>query len=241
MKINEITNSGCYMITNTINGKIYIGSSENINKRWNEHKNMLLKNKHDNNHLQAAYNKYGIGAFEYIIIRYCDKEDCLFFEQIYLDTYWDGGNLCYNIAKDATAPMKGRKHSEGFMVGKNNSMFGKSSSMLGKHHTTETKNKISSANIGKNNGMFSKTGELCPSFGKLHTEKQKAACSGKNNPMFGRTGEKNPSAKLTWKQVKEIRLYYKEGITRVDLAKKYGVSFQNISSILNNKIWKEVQ
>lgn len=29
---------GVYKITNNINGKVYIGQSININKRWKEHK-----------------------------------------------------------------------------------------------------------------------------------------------------------------------------------------------------------
>ncbi len=32
------TNCGIYMIMNLVNGKFYIGSSYNINNRWNKHR-----------------------------------------------------------------------------------------------------------------------------------------------------------------------------------------------------------
>ena len=50
---------GVYKIVNTVNGKIYIGSSKNIDRRWNEHIRVLELNAHNNQHLQNAWNKYG--------------------------------------------------------------------------------------------------------------------------------------------------------------------------------------
>lgn len=42
---------GVYSITNKINNKKYIGKSENIYVRWDEHRNDLDKGKHHNKHL----------------------------------------------------------------------------------------------------------------------------------------------------------------------------------------------
>lgn len=39
---------GIYKITNTINGKVYIGKSENIRHRWKQHICELNKNEHGN-------------------------------------------------------------------------------------------------------------------------------------------------------------------------------------------------
>ena len=58
--------SGIYKILNNINGKIYIGSTKNFNKRWVTHKYLLRLNKHENKHLQYAWNKYGEVHFEFI-------------------------------------------------------------------------------------------------------------------------------------------------------------------------------
>jgi group I intron endonuclease len=62
---------GIYCIKNLINGKIYIGSSNDIKKRFNNHKNLLKNNKHTNNHLQSAWNKYKEKSFEFIILEEC--------------------------------------------------------------------------------------------------------------------------------------------------------------------------
>lgn len=50
-------------------------------------------------------------------------------------------------------------------------------------------------------------------------------------------GEKNPSAKLTWSQVKKIRARYKAGEMQILLASEYEVSQAVISAIVLNKIW----
>jgi len=63
---------GVYLILNTINGKGYIGSSNNIKTRFRWHKNELLKNKHCNDYLQNSYNKYGKEAFTYTILQKID-------------------------------------------------------------------------------------------------------------------------------------------------------------------------
>lgn len=54
--------SGVYRIE--INNKSYIGSTVNIHQRWKQHKTNLNCNRHDNQYLQNAYNKYGNAKFE---------------------------------------------------------------------------------------------------------------------------------------------------------------------------------
>lgn len=75
---------GVYKITNTVNGKFYVGSAINIKRRWTVHRYKLRHNKHDNKHLQSAWDKYGESAFEFSVIELC--EDSLQKEQHYLDT-----------------------------------------------------------------------------------------------------------------------------------------------------------
>lgn len=64
---------GIYKITNILNNKIYIGSSVNLNKRWYQHYHLLENNKHNNYHLQRAWNKYGKENFVYEIIKLCKE------------------------------------------------------------------------------------------------------------------------------------------------------------------------
>ena len=171
-------NSGIYQIKNLINGKIYYGSSADINERWNDHKNNLLLNKHSNDHLQKAYNKYSIADFEYTIIKPCPpiKDILLFHEQLYLDWYWDHGKTCYNIAKNACAPMTGRKHTE--EAKRKISDSGKT--WKHKKHTEETKIKMSKIALEKN-------------------------MSGENNPNFGNRVSKETRAKMSLNRKKTAK------------------------------------
>lgn len=76
--------SGVYKITNIINKKFYIGSSNNIKQRWREHRSDLRRNKHHNKHLQSAWNKYGEESFVFDIIEQC--ENYREREQFWIDT-----------------------------------------------------------------------------------------------------------------------------------------------------------
>jgi hypothetical protein len=54
------------------------------------------------------------------------------------------------------------------------------------------------------------------------------------------TGERNPSAKLNWTVVREIRHRYKiEKISKKQLAKAYNITDVMACKIINNKNWKE--
>lgn len=77
--------SGIYGIRNLVNNKIYIGSAINFRKRKNSHFSALKKNRHHNNHLQRAYNKYGNSNFLFFVIEFCDKDVLITREQFYLD------------------------------------------------------------------------------------------------------------------------------------------------------------
>lgn len=62
-----------YKITNRINNKIYIGQSNNVKNRWNEHKRLgsldsTKRKKYHNSKLYNAINKYGIENFVFEII-----------------------------------------------------------------------------------------------------------------------------------------------------------------------------
>lgn len=65
---------GIYKITNTINKKVYIGQSIDIENRLKTHIRLLNTNKHYNNHLQSSWNKYTEASFIFDIIEYCSQE-----------------------------------------------------------------------------------------------------------------------------------------------------------------------
>ena len=76
---------GIYKITNTANGKVYIGSSVDVRSRFNSHRSDLRQNKHGNQHLQKAWNLYGEECFFFEIIEECSPDLVRPIEQKHLD------------------------------------------------------------------------------------------------------------------------------------------------------------
>ena len=111
--------SGIYYIQNIDNGKIYIGSAVNINKRWREHKHHLYKGNHVNKHLQSVWDNGGEDIFVFGIMELVfDKYKLLDREQYWIDRFNSTDNkFGYN-----KAPVAG--------------------GMLGFHHTEKTKERL---------------------------------------------------------------------------------------------------
>lgn len=63
--------SGIYKITNTINGKVYIGQSQNVWQRRNQHFIALRRNRHENKQMQADWNKNNGRGFRFDVVEYC--------------------------------------------------------------------------------------------------------------------------------------------------------------------------
>lgn len=74
---------GIYKITNKVNNKCYIGQSKDIIKRWKtEYKWHKL-----NNHLQSAFNKYGLENFDFEIIEECEPSLLNEREKFWINVY----------------------------------------------------------------------------------------------------------------------------------------------------------
>lgn len=66
--IGDATLSGIYTITHIQSGKVYVGSSVNIARRWKQHKSDLNLGRHKSPKLQAAWSKYGADGFRFDVV-----------------------------------------------------------------------------------------------------------------------------------------------------------------------------
>ena len=114
--------SGIYKIT--INDKVYVGLSVDIVKRIMCHKSLLRNNRHSNNHLQSAYNKYK--SFDWEVLEedkeWIEEKEIMWIDK--LDTYKNGYNQNDGGAAGKSTEESRRKQSIA-SSGKNNPMYGK--------------------------------------------------------------------------------------------------------------------
>lgn len=91
---------GIYKIENSINGKVYIGQSVDVDKRFKSHIRELRKGKHNNRFLQDDWNTFGEEAFTFELIKKCRSLYLNRNEKTYINEY-DSTNRekGYNISK----------------------------------------------------------------------------------------------------------------------------------------------
>ena len=77
---------GIYKITNTITGDFYVGSSEDVTRRWNEHKLPSTWNKCPNNPLYQDFKKYGADKFAFEILAEVEADSLKEKEQQFIET-----------------------------------------------------------------------------------------------------------------------------------------------------------
>lgn len=89
-----------YKIINKDNGKFYIGSTLNFEKRKKQHIQCLTKEKHHNIVLQRVFNKHGIDIFDFSFkeINIKSVKELQNLEERYINFCWSSGKL-YNLSK----------------------------------------------------------------------------------------------------------------------------------------------
>lgn len=228
-----------YIHKNSVNGEIfYVGQGSKHRGRLDRAYSKRSRSKWWNNYI----NKYGPPIVE-ILSTDITKEEADRLEKELIKLYGrkdlnegtlvnltDGGDGSGKRSteyskqhslrmKGENHPMWGKKHTSEWI--KNNS-----NSQMGKKLSEETKKKMSESRKGQKRSEETK-------------KKMSESLSGNKNPMFGRTGDKNPSAKLNWEIVREIRDLYEEGNTSYrKLAEKYNVSSYTIECVIKYKSWK---
>ena len=84
---------GIYKITNP-KGKIYIGQSVNIEKRWNRYKNLIPKDCIGQPLIYRSLIKYGVKNHIFEIIELCNKEELNKLESYYIALYNSFNSKC---------------------------------------------------------------------------------------------------------------------------------------------------
>lgn len=146
-----------YQITCLGNGKFYIGSTVNKTVRWARHRRQLRQGTHPNKNMQASWNAYGEDCFVFEVLEEVDSDIALFSaEQVYLDKH-AGAEDCFNWAKYAGAPMRGKRGEETPNFGKtmppevrkkiSKSLSGDKNPNFGKPVSPEMKEKLRQANL----------------------------------------------------------------------------------------------
>lgn len=159
-----------YRITCVVTGKFYIGSTVNKAQRWARHRRQLRDGTHPNKHMASAWAKHGEAAFVFDVLESVDDPALLFAaEQKYLDQH-AGKDYCFNWAKYADAPMRGK--------------FGPEASNFGRVFGPEMRARLSAAVSGKNH----------PNWGKQlpAATRQKIKEANLHNPWKG--GKHTPEA-----------------------------------------------
>lgn len=140
--------AGVYSITNTANGKMYVGSACRFSARWSVHKGQLRSGKHHSIHLQRAWNKYGEDAFEFAVLEETGRDYAVKIEQVWMDWLKPVYNIC---------PTAG--------------------SHLGRKCSDETKAKLSVANTGRQVTCAAKANMAAARVGRKHSNATKAKLS----------------------------------------------------------------
>jgi hypothetical protein len=102
---NKLFPMGVYQIRNSANGKIFVGSSTNLNAIWNRHLFQLNMGSHRNASLQQDWKTFGEDAFVYEILDEIEpeegkvvdyKKEVLELEEMYVENLQPFGDRGYN-------------------------------------------------------------------------------------------------------------------------------------------------
>lgn len=211
--------SGIYAIHNKKTGLIYVGQTRQaFNKRFMHHRWKLRRNMHDNQWLQASYNKYGENVFEFLVLVETSNFDELNKLEIREIEKARLAGQCCNML-DGGGGRPGIPLSE-----KRKKELGELNRILntGKKASEETKKKMSQARKGKKRK-------------EATTEK---ILNTKHNRIL--SGQKIQQQKLTPEQVIEIKKLIMNGNEWIEIAQMYGVSRSNINAIRSNRSWQYV-
>ncbi len=142
--------AGVYVIRNTVDGKVYVGSAALcLVRRAAQHRNQLRRGKHINKHMQAAWGKHGGDSFICEVVEITTADKAVEREQFWIDYY------------KSYLPANGYNRAP------------KAGSNLGVQHTPETRKKFSEALRKRLENPEERRKVGAAMRGKKHTEETK--------------------------------------------------------------------
>ena len=108
----ELQLSGVYLLTNTLNNKVYVGSAVKFHARFNEHIRDLTNKEHANRIIQQSWEKHGPTVWLFSALEFVSDLDILLDrEEEWIGKYFDDQINCYNLCRKARSNL-GIKRSE---------------------------------------------------------------------------------------------------------------------------------
>lgn len=247
-----------YQIINLINGKIYVGQTNDLQRRWKEHRRDALNYKRQKSVLHKAIHKYGITNFDFRTL----QEVFSFEEALSCEIYWInffksnviryGKEFGYNLSDGGDGSGHGPKsktHKENIGI-----------SNTGKIRTEEMKLSLSKKKSSFTIEQLTEIKQLIINDipQDIIAKKYKVAQSiisdikiGKshryfftdndieifNQHIYNRSGEKNNGAKLKVSQVKEIKILLQNKTPISIIAKQYNIGKTSVRRIQSGETW----
>lgn len=225
---------GIYKITNTLNGKMYIGQSVNVEKRLKDHKNPYNWAREYHKPLYQAFKEDGIKNFIFEIIEQCKREE-LDEKEIFWINHYDACENGYNV-----------RSGGGGVAGDNHPLH-----KLTEQDVRDIRTKYNNHERRKEVYQLYKDKIGESGFGKIwkgeswqHIMPEVYTPENKDFHLHntGNSGSSNGRSRLTEKDVRAIRLRRKNGEKLSEVYKDYQDfltkgSFTNVWSYQN---WKNI-
>jgi len=206
---------GIYCIRNLVNGKVYVGQSRDIKKRFTEHKRRLRNNRHANMHLQKSWAKYGSANFTFEILEECFVAVIDEREMFYISKY-EKINGIYNLQEGGSGGIPSEEIKIKIRDKRKHQVI-----------TEETRRKISEANKGHTSWTKGKT--------QTEETKRKIRKSTKES-MTNEVRQKMSKSHMGIKMTKET----KKKISEANKGKKFSSEHRlKISEAAKRRIYTE--
>lgn len=248
---------GIYKIENLINGNVYIGQSRDIERRIKCHKSKLANNKHYNEHLQSAVNKYGIDNFSFDIIETCgiselDQKEIDYIKKYdsykngYNRTAGGGGIYGFCFSDETIQKLKASHHD---VSGFRNPMYGKKMiDVMGEEKYMEY---VARTHDARSEAGRKRRGWHMSEVGRRHASEARKKYLSTNPDLTGHIPSEEKRAKISVSNKKRHKenpeLYYTKHVVLLntgevfksirEAASKYGVNEEGLSNCVNKKAY----